>query len=308
MIKKALMPKPHTPTNWWWWQCSHTLRISKISKTWKYLYSANPHKLTYCTPQALNTTGHYEPARKSAYTPWLEIIASLSKKHTCSLFENGAVTPILISVKVIFCLSRCFPAPSLSHFNHSWVFTCNDWFLFLVLHYKGFWGLCQLHYPDWEIILSWLKPYSPIGGTLGDNNTFLPYECWWGGQCHTILSQLGDIIILIETLFSQCGYQKPPPPPIGKPFLDNNTFCHTCTIPLWRYSFPDWNPILPMRIPKASHRGNLLLTITPSVILSHCGDILFLIETLFSQCGYNIPQSGNPCVTTTPSAVLNLTL
>ena len=60
-----------------------------------------------------------------------------------------------------------------------------------------------------------------------------------------VLYQLGDTVILIETLFSQWGYQNDPN---WKPLGDNNTFC--CAIPIGRYRYPDWNPILPMRIPK----------------------------------------------------------
>ena len=166
-----------------------------------------------------------------------------------------------------------------------------------------------LYYTNRDILLSWLKPHSSNKDTIDPNRETI------GWQTPVILSWLGDTYILIETLFSQWGYQYTP---IGKPLGDNDTFY---TIPIGRYFYPDWNPIHPMRIPIYPNRetlgwqwhllyypdwgirlswlkpyspnedtnrpqlGNPWVTMTP-FILSRLGDTFILIETVFSQWGY----------------------
>ena len=187
-------------------------------------------------------------------------------------------------------------------------------------------GNLLLYYPDWEIHLSWLKPqYSPNEDTNRPQSGTFCYTIPIGRYIYpdwnpilqmriptdpnrepsAILSQLGDTFILIETLFSQWGYQQTP---IGnlllyypdweihlswlKPYSPNEdtnrpqsgTFCYT--IPIGRYIYPDWNPILPMRIPTDPNRE-------PSAILSRLGDTFILIKTLFSKWGYQQTPIGN---------------
>ena len=150
-------------------------------------------------------------------------------------------------------------------------------------------------YPDWEILLSLLKPYSPNEDTCtnrpssGNQLLTLPIGRYWYPYWNPILpmriqvptgphqetncwlSRLGDTVILIETLFSQWGYmyqhaliRKPivdyPDWEILlswlKPYSPNEDTCtnrpssgnQLLTIPIGRYCYPYWNPILPMRI------------------------------------------------------------
>ena len=126
---------------------------------------------------------------------------------------------------------------------------------------RGYW--CQLYYPNWEILLSWLKPYSP-----NDEDTLGPNQ-----GMSTILSQLGNTFILIETILSQWGYIRPQSGYVNY------------TIPIGRYFYPDWNHTLPMRIQIGPNQGM-------STILSQLGDTFILIETILSQWGYIRPQSG----------------
>ena len=98
----------------------------------------------------------------------------------------------------------------------------------------------RYHYPDWN----------PIGKLLGDHDTLC--TAWLTGSMLTILSQLGDIIILIRTQFFQWGCQQAP---IGKLLGDHDTLCTA------------W------------------LTVSMLTILSQLGDIIILIRTQFSQWG-----------------------
>ena len=84
--------------------------------------------------------------------------------------------------------------------------------------------------PDWEILLSLLKPYSPNEDTCTNR------------------------------------------PSSGNQLL---------TLPIGRYCYPYWYPILPMRIhvPTGPHQET-------NCWLSRLGDTVILIDTLFSQWGY----------------------
>ena len=141
------------------------------------------------------------------------------------------------------------------------------------------------------------------------------------GSIWTILSLLWYTFILIETLFSQWGYQYTL---IEMPLCDNNTFCVTLahgadanyTIPIGIYRYPDWNLILPMRIPIYPDRDTLCDNNTFCVTLAHgqmptilslLGYTVIPIETLFSQWGYQKGLIwGNLWVTQSPiSAMLH---
>ena len=156
------------------------------------------------------------------------------------------------------------------------------------------------YYPDWEIQWFRLKPIIPIKIQIGLNReTHLSYypnrryshPDWklilplriqsfadYNTFCYT--TPMGDTLILIESLFSQWGY--------------NPLLTITPSVIL-----SQWGDTLILIESLFSQWGyNPLLTTTPSVILSESGDNLILIETLFSQWGCtNIPQSGNPWVT-----------
>ena len=139
--------------------------------------------------------------------------------------------------------------------------------------------------------------------------TTTPSTLVWLIRMSTILSPLGDTLILIETLFSQWGYQYDP---IGKPFGDNDTFYLSMaytdvhyTIPIGRYSYllSSLKPYSPNEDTNMTQLGNPSVTTTPSTlvwlirmstILSPLGDTLILIETLFSQWGYQYDPIGKP--------------
>ena len=81
-----------------------------------------------------------------------------------------------------------------------------------LLHARS-WGWHQLFYPDWEILVSWLKHYSPNEYTsMPQSRKSLETKTlrWLMGSPSTILSRLGDACIVIETIYSQWGYTNRP--------------------------------------------------------------------------------------------------
>ena len=119
-------------------------------------------------------------------------------------------------------------------------------------------------YPYWYPILP-MRIHVPTGPHQETN-------CW--------LSRLGDTVILIETLFSQWGYMYMYQQAlIRKPIVDypdwdillswlipyspNEDTCtnrpssgnQLLTIPIGRYCYPYWYPILPMRMSSWPQRG-----------------------------------------------------
>ena len=105
---------------------------------------------------------------------------------------------------------------------------------------------------DWEI---WLEPYSPNEDSYVLNRE--PFV--------DILSRLGNILSRLE----------PYSPNEDSYVLNREPFVDI----LSRLGniYPDWDLILPMRIPMCSI-GNPLLTLTPCDILSRLGDIVFWLE------------------------------